>query len=491
LIKIAMLKTGLLSLSLLCFCGAVFSQDIKEADFSGSWYPQKETELRSRIETYLKEASDFSLKDSQAIAIISPHAGIDYSGPAAAAAFSAVKDKIVDTVIVAGFSHKKNYNGTAVFDLKGYKTPLGVLYTDEELVKDITAASEKIFAAQLPFDQENSIELILPFIQTVFNSPKVLLLAMGAQSLENSQALGDALYEVLKDRKNFLIVASTDMSHYLPYSQAKGIDAQSAELITKMQPQLLFSECYGKNRMCGLGAVTSVMIAAKKLGADKARIIKLTASSDNPQDNVVGYLSAVFTKDGEESNKEPDMEEEKILNEGQRKELLKLARDTITAYLDKKEVLEAKTQDPKLKEVMGVFVTLHKRGALRGCIGNIVGEKPLYTGVRDMAIAVAVHDWRFSPVTKDELSDIDIEISVLSPLKKTANPDEIIMGKHGVVVKKGALSGVYLPQVAVETGWSRQEFMDSLCAQKAGIPADSWKTGECEIYTFTAEVFGE
>jgi len=490
----AVFKAALLSLSLLCFSGTVFAQDmqgIKEADFSGTWYPQDEFKLRNLIKTYLKENSAFSLGSSKAIAIISPHAGINYSGPAAAAGFSAVQNQNIDTVIVAGFSHSKTYDGIAVFDAKGYKTPLGILYSDEELVKDITAADEKIFTASVPFEQENSIELILPFIQTAFDNPKVLLLAMGAQSFENCQILGDALYEVLKERKNFLIVASTDMSHYLPLPQAEKIDAYSAELITKMQPELLHSECSGKNRMCGLGAVVSVMIASKKLGADKAQIIKLSASSDKPEDEVVGYLSAVFTKNNKESNKEPIMEEEKLLNEGQRKELLKLARDTIAVYLDKKEVLEATTQDPKLKEVMGVFVTLHKKGQLRGCIGNIVGQNPLYIGVRDMAIAAAAHDWRFSPVTQEELDNIDIEISVLSPLKKTTNPEEIVMGKHGVVVKKGSLSGVYLPQVAVETGWGREEFMNSLCTQKAGLPADSWKTGECDIYTFTAEVFGE
>ena len=140
---------------------------------------------------------------------------------------------------------------------------------------------------------------------------------------------------------------------------------------------------------------------------------------------------------------------------------------------------------------MGAFVTLHKAGKLRGCIGNIIGRGPLYATVCDMAIQSATSDPRFNPVTKNELDEIDIEISVLSPLERIYEPDKIIMGKHGVLVKRGFSSGVYLPQVATETGWTRDEFMDSLCAQKAGLPRDSWKKGECDIYIFSAEVFGE
>ena len=181
----------------------------------------------------------------------------------------------------------------------------------------------------------------------------------------------------------------------------------------------------------------------------------------------------------------------KFLSDQQRKELLELARKTLGLYAQKGETLKIETDDLSLKEVRGAFVSLHKNGKLRGCIGNIVGIKPLYAGVRDMAIASGFADSRFSPITEAELSEIDIEISVLSPLEKIENSAKIIMGKHGVLVKNDSSSGVYLPQVASETGWSREEFMNSLCRDKAGISQDSWKTGETDIYIFTAEVFGE
>ena len=175
----------------------------------------------------------------------------------------------------------------------------------------------------------------------------------------------------------------------------------------------------------------------------------------------------------------------------QKKELLKMARNTIAHYLKTGESPDIVVEDMDLQAEMGAFVTLHKKGQLRGCIGHMVATGPLYLTVRDMAIAAATGDPRFPAMRLTELDDVDIEISVLSPMRKVDDPNEIEMGKHGVMVKRGWKSGVYLPQVADETGWSRDQFMNSLCSQKAGIPADSWKTGEAEIYVYTAEVFGE
>jgi len=253
--------------------------------------------------------------------------------------------------------------------------------------------------------------------------------------------------------------------------------------------------------MCGYGAVYSVMEATKKLGADESVILKYANSGDfepMTRNSVVGYVSALFTK--KEASDENLPEElsgkdkegkDNMLNEAERKELLKIARDAINLYLETGQCFDAKTSDETLKEKMGAFVTLHKNGRLRGCIGHVIAEGALYLTVRDMAIASAAHDTRFSPVSAEEMKDIDIEISVLSPMEKITDYEKIVMGKHGVMVKEGFKSGIYLPQVADETGWTREEFMDSLSVNKAGIGQNLWKTGKCEIYIFTAEVFGE
>lgn len=137
----------------------------------------------------------------------------------------------------------------------------------------------------------------------------------------------------------------------------------------------------------------------------------------------------------------------------------------------------------------GAFVSLHKDGALRGCIGSLKNDQPLYLTIRDMAIEAATGDPRFPAVELSELNTIDIEISVLSALKKVASAQEIQIGRHGVLVKKGICSGVFLPQVATDTGWSKEEFLDNLCCGKAGLDSGAWKDGSCELYIFTAEVF--
>ena len=143
------------------------------------------------------------------------------------------------------------------------------------------------------------------------------------------------------------------------------------------------------------------------------------------------------------------------------------------------------------KEVEGAFVTIHKQGHLRGCIGNIIGRQPLYLTVRDMAIAAAAKDPRFNPVAVSELDDIDIEVSVLSKPYRAENPEEIEMGVHGVIVKRRFNQGVFLPQVATETGWDRETFLSQLCSQKAGLAPDAWKDPKTELNIFTATVFSE
>ena len=148
--------------------------------------------------------------------------------------------------------------------------------------------------------------------------------------------------------------------------------------------------------------------------------------------------------------------------------------------------------DRRLTLNEGAFVTIHKGGQLRGCIGNIVTQKPLYLTVRDMAIAAATEDPRFPRVRPEELDQIDVEVSVLSLPRVIRDVDEIELGVHGVIVSKGPLHyGVFLPQVAEETNWTKEEFLSQLCAQKAHLPADAWKDPGTKMEVFTADVFSE
>ena len=171
---------------------------------------------------------------------------------------------------------------------------------------------------------------------------------------------------------------------------------------------------------------------------------------------------------------------------------MKIARETIVSLFDSGRIPKFEVKNEELKREGGVFVTLRNSGRLRGCIGNFRSNQPLYKTVSRMAVQ-ATRDPRFtiSPVTKRELADIDIEISVLSPLRKIKSVDEIEMGKHGIYIIRGRNNGCFLPQVADETGWTKTEFLEHCCSDKAGLSPDAWKEEGTEIFIFSAEVFGE
>ena len=180
-----------------------------------------------------------------------------------------------------------------------------------------------------------------------------------------------------------------------------------------------------------------------------------------------------------------------MLNKNQKQELLKIARQSVESFVKSGKTPEFKVADKKLNQRQGAFVTLKIKSKLRGCIGQIMpGNKPLWQVVQDMAIAAAVDDPRFKPVAENELDKLNYEISVLSAPKKINNWQDIELGRHGVIVKKGYQSGVFLPQVAAETGWTLEEFLSHLCADKAGLPFDCYKNDlEVELLIFEAQVF--
>lgn len=178
------------------------------------------------------------------------------------------------------------------------------------------------------------------------------------------------------------------------------------------------------------------------------------------------------------------------LSNEEKQQLLAIARKSLEEYLSKGRIPSFEVTSPNLKEKRGAFVTLKKAGMLRGCIGLIYPIKPLYQTVAEMAVASAVDDPRFPPLSLDELPLVEIEISVLSPLERVKNIEEIEVGKHGLYIRSGPFSGLLLPQVATEYNWDRETFLQHTCL-KAGLPSDAWKSKDVELYKFTAEVFSE
>jgi AmmeMemoRadiSam system protein A len=227
--------------------------------------------------------------------------------------------------------------------------------------------------------------------------------------------------------------------------------------------------------------------------ANQGKVLKYLNSGDVTGDRsrVVGYGAGVFYKIA--GGKEKMKDEKKVgvdlgLKEEEKKTLHHIAKTVIENKVKGKPVPDFKIESPILKENRGAFVTIQKRGQLRGCIGYIEGRGPLHKTIEDMAEAAAFRDPRFSPVRENELAELEIEISVLTPLKKITDVNEIQVGKHGIYIKKGWFSGLLLPQVATEYGWDRQTFLGHTC-QKAGLPSNAWRDKDTEIYIFSADIF--
>jgi AmmeMemoRadiSam system protein A len=232
----------------------------------------------------------------------------------------------------------------------------------------------------------------------------------------------------------------------------------------------------------------------KNIGMSNVKLLDRTTSGDVSGDKsgyVVGYGAWVFSENAEKKTEKEESSSEfdfKLTGED-KEELLNIARRTVNEYVENGEVTKFKVESEVLKRKCGAFVTLKKKnGALRGCIGRIVTEDPLFLVVRDMAIAAASQDYRFSPVGPDEVGDIEIEISVLTPMQKVSSAKEVEVGRDGLMIRRGYNSGLLLPQVPVEQGWDRETFLEHTC-YKAGLPPDAWKSSE--LWKFQAIVFGE
>lgn len=484
--------------SVVIMCPRGFAQKIKEPNVSGQFYDADPGRLLKHINSFLSQAQ-VTPSDKNIQILISPHAGYVYSGPVAAYSYKAISQKSYKTVVIIAVSHYYGFDGAAVWPEGGFRTPLGVVEVDSDFANKLLAADPKFVSKPQAFEQEHSLEVQIPFLQAVLKDFKIVPVIMGQTSFATVQRLADVLDSLISAREDVLVVASSDMSHYHSGDVAKEMDQSTLKMIEQMDLQGFWEQCsLHQKEMCGFVPVTTVMLLAQKRGL-KPEVLRYANSGDVVGDysRVVGYGSVIFYKEAgtpdvkKDENLKTKNQEIPALSEEQKKALLVIARTTVTQYVRDRKVFEPKTSDPRLQADEGAFVTLRKKGALRGCIGNIVGRGPLYLTVRDMAIAASSEDPRFNPVTASELGDIDLEVSVLSKPRRATSPEEIQMGVHGVIVRRGFNQGVFLPQVATETGWTREQFLSNLCSHKAGLAADAWKDPQTILEIFSAEVFSE
>jgi AmmeMemoRadiSam system protein B/AmmeMemoRadiSam system protein A len=468
-------------------------KEIREPAVAGAFYPDKPEVLSRDVKKYLENSKKEKI-EGDIVALVSPHAGYMYSGQVAAYAYKLVEGRTFDSVVVVAPSHRALFKGASLYDRGGYRTPLGVVPIDTELSKKMMERRKEIQFLPEAHSQEHSLEVQIPFLQVVLKSFKLIPIVMEPYwSWETCQSVASAIAETVKG-KRVLLVASTDLSHFYTYNIAVELDKIFLNHIERFDVEGLNRDLKSNHtEACGGGPVVTIMLAAKMLGANHGKVLKYANSGDVTGDRsrVVGYAAGVFYKTA--GGKEKMKEEKKVgvdlgLSEEEKKTLHHIAKTVIENKAKGKAVPELKVESPTLKENRGAFVTIHKKGQLRGCIGYIEGHGPLHKTIEEMAEAAAFRDPRFSPVKEKELPELELEISVLTPLKRINDVNEIQVGKHGIYMKKGWFSGLLLPQVATEYGWDRQTFLEHTC-QKAGLPSNAWKEKDTEIYIFSADIF--
>jgi AmmeMemoRadiSam system protein B/AmmeMemoRadiSam system protein A len=459
------------------------SREYRTSTHAGTWYPGTQEDLNKMIQGFLKNTR--GKVHGEIFGLISPHAGYIYSGPVAAFAYKTIEGMEFDDVIIIGPSHYHGFYGASVDTVAGRETPLGKIEFDGKCARALIHDNKDIVYEAPAHAKEHSTEIQVPFLQTVLTKFKVVEIIMGSHDYKTCEMLSNAILKACAGKK-ILVVASSDLSHYHPQKEAERLDQLVIDAVSRYDPNVLSNRLSTDScEACGGGPMITAMLITKKLGATKAKPVMYATSGAISGDysQVVGYLAAVFYKE-----KETTVgiglgftEEEKI-------QLKEIARKSVEAAVRGKELSVIKDISEKLKEPYGVFVTLNKHGNLRGCIGRIIGDQPLYVSVQQMAKAAALEDPRFSPVAEKELVDLEIEISVLTPLEQVKNFEEIVIGRDGLYITKDYNSGLLLPQVAAEYGWTVEEFLEETC-HKAGLPYDAYKSKNTKIFKFSAEVF--
>jgi len=457
-------------------------ENVRKPYVAGQFYPAQAGTLDIMVDSFLKQAEDRHLGDIKAIIV--PHAGYIYSGQTAAWGFKQLesqKDRI-KKVFIMGSNHAQGaaFRGISIANYTHYATPLGKVKVSA--LAD-SMRKESPFTLNAIAHTSHIIEVELPFLQKVLDNDFEII-PMVASGLDQDM-INDAA-KVINDNldPSSLLVVSSDLSHYHPYDDAVKLDTACIQQI-EQQSFTGTAAC----EACGTEAIL-VLLRVSQMNGWKAKIVDYRNSGDTAgdKDSVVGYSAIVFYT-------EPEQFRAEVVNETEQKFLTKLARDTVDMYVKDKKTPEVDEADltGSLKEVRGCFVTLNKEGNLRGCIGHIIPQRPLWECVVENAVNAATADPRFMPVTPDELDDIDIEVSVLT-LPQDLNYDspesllaQLRPGIDGVVLRSGFLTSTFLPQV-----WdmfpSKESFLQALC-QKQGSPSDCWK--EAKVSTYQAQVFRE
>jgi hypothetical protein len=468
------------------------AENIRKPAYAGSFYPAAKSDIVQMIEVLTSKSKEtlFTAPSGKSLkALILPHAGYIYSGLTASHASLVLSGSRFSKVILIGPDHRIGFAGCAISDSDIYETPLGPVRLHNDVSK-LRLQKELFRPIPLSDKNEHSLEVVLPFLQTYLKNFELVPIIAGSADYSK---IAEAIDPLLDDRA--LLVASSDLSHYMPYREAVVKDKQTIGMILNLEKERLAKS---DNSACGKIPVLTIMSLAGRHGW-KPVLIHYSNSGDTAGDRsgvVVGYAAIAFY--GEYS-----MEKENVsnsLNQKQGLTLIKLAGKTISEELGIKprpghELSTADLEDKSLMRRSGTFVTLKINGQLRGCIGNLEASGTIIDGVKRNAINAAFNDFRFSPLNAKEFEKVEIEVSILSEPKilEYKDSDDLVkkLKPHvdGVIIRKGHASATFLPQV-----WEQlprpEQFLSHLCA-KAGLSSDSWKKSGLEVLTYNVQYFEE
>ena len=461
---------------------------------AGTFYQGDTWHLKKEVEELFS-----GIEPGNCSCVISPHAGYKYSGQIAADAYKQIEGESYDTVVVVAPYHGF-FKGVSVFSGDGYQTPLGIIDIDREISDRLSGKHPVVYASTVGHTGsggrgEHALEVQLPFLQIVLGKFKLVAGIMGDQEESTIRATTEALAATLKGT-NFLMVASTDLSHFHPDKQARSMDKIFEKALAAYKTeQIIDAISSGRAEACGFGPVAAIVEASRRLGGQELEIISYDTSGPVTGDfsDVVGYMSAVIIGKKETPKPKPMIGtpisvQRSGYSDEERRFLLDLARQTVEARVRGEKFKMPEPPTTRLKNKRAVFVTINRHGTLRGCIGLVQAREPLIDAVAEMAAAAAFEDSRFPQVTEDELSTLKYEISVLTPLVPVIDITDINVGSDGLMIRLDMHSGLLLPQVAADFRWNRVTFLEQTCL-KAGLPKNSYQDPRTQIYKFTVEKF--
>jgi AmmeMemoRadiSam system protein B/AmmeMemoRadiSam system protein A len=467
----------------------------REPVAAGRFYPADIKTLTGDISRLFAESRK-TPADWNVRAIISPHAGYVFSGKIAAEAFHSVPgNSVYRNIFIIGSSHIMHFDGASVFNSGDYITPLGKAPVNIEIANKLINDNKVFKFPVTAHIQEHSIEVQVPFIQYYFKeTPQIVPIIIGTQNESTIKKIAEALEPYFTTENLFVI--SSDFSHYPSYSDASRTDSITALGISSGKPGTFLNSLSRNSEadvpglatsMCGWTSGLALLYLTDGNHNLEIKHLDYCNSGDSPHGNkreVVGY-HAFTVLDKHDKIRRSDVESLDItFTRSEQNQLFRIAENSIGTMIDehKRITIDEKNMTENLKKPLGAFVTLKLNGALRGCIGRFISSDPLCDVVRESAISSAFDDPRFTPLTREEFEKTEIEITVLGPLKKISDTSEIVLGKHGIYIRKGYRSGTMLPQVATENKWTVEEFLGFTSRDKAGIGWTGWKDAELFVY---------